>query len=363
MSNTPHKTWLRMKRGFARLGQSIRRLWRHPDDTLPPVPPASISVAEPLPIVIEEAPPYAEPAIAAAGEFIAGSYTNEAGTRDYKLFIPGTRHTRPVPLVVMLHGCKQNPDDFAAGTHMNLLAQQWPCYVLYPAQAESANKWRCWNWFRHHDQQRDRGEPSMIAGMVRNVIATHPIDRQRVFVAGLSAGAAMASIMTNVYPELFAAAGIHSGLPHAAAHDLISALTAMRRGPALRFTVPSAAQERALPTIVFHGDQDTTVHPSNGDNVIEQARSSWIEAFEGADGIATASGDVIVEQGQVPGGHAFTRTIHRDAEGRCDAEHWLVHGSGHAWSGGSASGSYTDPQGPDASREMLRFFAEHPRVD
>ncbi|HJV94596.1 MAG TPA: PHB depolymerase family esterase, partial [Albitalea sp.] len=135
MSNTPHKTWLRMKRGFARLGQSIRRLWRHPDDALPPVPPASISVAEPLPIVIEEAPAYAEPAIAAAGEFIAGSYTNEAGTRDYKLFIPGTRHTRPVPLVVMLHGCKQNPDDFAAGTHMNLLAQQWPCYVLYPAQA------------------------------------------------------------------------------------------------------------------------------------------------------------------------------------------------------------------------------------
>ncbi|WP_372526528.1 alpha/beta hydrolase family esterase [Piscinibacter sp.] len=365
--------WRSVRQGLARLREAIRhawrRLWRH---DVSPTPTAaagpSAGAVEPLPPQLQvdaprrfDAAPVATTEGVRASVFLAGRFTNDAGTRDYKLFIPGVPGAAPLPLLVMLHGCKQNPDDFAAGTRMNLLAQEQPCVVLYPAQDAAANKWRCWNWFRHHDQRRERGEPSIIAGMTRHIIATCAVDPRRVYVAGLSAGAAMASIMTNAYPELYAAAGIHSGLPHAAAHDLISALTAMRRGPSVRFG-PSGAipEQRAVPTIVFHGDRDTTVHPSNGDDVIEQARSSWSDAADGAD---AASGDVIVEQGQVPGGHAFTRTIHRDAAGRCDAEHWLVHGSGHAWSGGSASGSYTDPSGPDASREMLRFFAEHPRGD
>ena len=295
--------------------------------------------------------------VAHAGEFIAGSFTGEAGTRAYKLYVPASTPSTARPLVVMLHGCKQNPDDFAAGTQMNQVAAREGVYVLYPAQSLSANRTGCWNWFDAGHQQRDRGEPAIIAGMTRHVIATHPIDPARVFVAGLSAGGAMAAILAGTYPDLYAAVGVHSGLPHAAAHDLMSALSAMRRGPAARRGAAASGERRVVPTIVFHGEDDTVVHPSNGEHVIAQAR--WTPPADDTGDEADA-GDVLVESGEISGGRAFTRTIHRDADGRCDAEHWLVHGAEHAWSGGSDSGSFTDPLGPDASSEMLRFFSEHP---
>jgi poly(hydroxyalkanoate) depolymerase family esterase len=297
---------------------------------------------------------------APAGQFIAGSFMNASGKRDYKLYIPSGAITEALPLIVMLHGCKQNPDDFAAGTRMNLLADSERCFVLYPAQTKAANGLGCWNWFRGGNQQRDLGEPSIIAGMTREVIATHPIDPKRVHVAGLSAGGAMSAIMASAYPELYAAVGVHSGLAHGAAHDVMSAFAAMREGPAAtRGPSADVQEQRAVPTIVFHGDRDATVHPSNGDHVIAQAKPAAAieELIDGVppDAIFT------IERGQVAGGHAYTRTIHRDAEGRSTGiEHWVVHGAGHAWSGGSAKGSYTDPKGPDASREMLRFFADHP---
>lgn len=289
-----------------------------------------------------------------AGDFNDGSFTNAAGTRPYKLYVPGGEHTEPRPMVVMLHGCKQNPDDFAAGTRMNELAQASGWVVLYPGQQKTANQMGCWNWFQEADQQRGRGEPSIIADMTRKVIADHGIDPKRVYVAGLSAGGAMAAIMATTYPELFAAAGIHSGLPHAAANDLVSALRAMKQGPS-NASSSARANRVVVPTIVFHGDRDTTVHPCNGDEVIAQARFSSSQ-----EAMASNSGQVHIERGQVPGGHSFSRKIHRDDAGVCDAEHWVVHGAGHAWSGGSRQGSYTDPRGPDASKEMLRFFSEHP---
>jgi poly(3-hydroxybutyrate) depolymerase len=214
----------------------------------------------------------------------------------------------------------------------------------------------CWNWFKAEDQRRGHGEPSIIAGMTEYIIATHGIDRRRVYVAGLSAGGAMAAVMAATYPELYAAVGIHSGLPHAAANNLPSALSAMKHGPARRGNGTRAGNGPPVPTIVFHGDQDTTVHPDNGEEVIAQAR--WSSAVH-ADEISRSG--MTIEQGEVNRGRRYTRTLHRDAYGRCDAEHWLVHGAGHAWAGGSPSGSYTDPLGPDASAQMLRFFLEHPR--
>ena len=285
---------------------------------------------------------------------------NMGGMRAYKLYIPSGARTQPLPLVVMLHGCKQNPDDFAAGTRMNHLAESEGFFVLYPAQTKAANGLGCWNWFRGANQRRDQGEPSIIAGMTREVIASHPIDPRRVYVAGLSAGGAMSAIMASTYPELYAAVGVHSGLAHGAAHDVMSAFAAMREGPAAtRARHDAADPQRAVPTIVFHGDQDATVHPNNGDHVIAQAKPA-APVEELIDGMP-ADAVYTVERGQVDGGRAYTRTIHRDASGQSTGiEHWVVHGSGHAWSGGSAKGSYTDPQGPDASREMLRFFAEHP---
>lgn len=284
----------------------------------------------------------AELGVGLPGKFIDGSHTNPAGSRDYKLYIPGSYAGAPVPLLVMLHGCSQDPEDFANGTGMNELAEETPCLVLYPAQSKAANPQRCWNWFNAVEQQRDQGEPAIIAGMTRAVMEQYAVDPEQVYVAGLSAGGAMATIMGTLYPDLYAAVGVHSGLPFASAHDLPSALAAMN-GQFRQSAVAAQLPGRPLPVIVFHGDQDTTVHPVNGDALIAQ----------GAHQVAQQSA---VEPGRVQDGHAYTRTLHHREDGAVHAEHWLVHGAGHAWSGGRSHGSYTDGRGPDASREMLRFF-------
>ena len=285
------------------------------------------------------------------GKFIEEKYTNSAGTRSYKLYIPSGYQGQARPLVVMLHGCTQSPDDFAAGTRMNLIAEEQTCLVVYPAQPSEANAAKCWNWFRPSHQRRGQGEPSLIAGITRQVMRHYSVDPQRVYIGGLSAGAAAAAVMGATYPDLYAAIGMHSGLACGAANDLPSAFTAMQQGdlPASSgFGDISAVlgHGSAVPTIVFHGDRDNTVHPRNGDHVIAQQKR-------------TANLQKNVHRGRVPGGHAYTRTIHTDASGRAILEHWEIHGAGHAWSGGSPAGSYTDPRGPDAAREMLRFFLEH----
>lgn len=283
----------------------------------------------------------AEPEPAAPGRFIPGSYTNHAGTRGYKLYIPTGYHGQSLPLVVMLHGCTQNPDDFAAGTRMNVIAEERQCFVVYPAQTQAANSSRCWNWFNGIDQQREQGEPSIIAGLTRDIIKTYHIDERQVFIAGMSAGGAMSVIMAATYPDLYAAVGIHSGLPYASAQDLPSALAAMKAGAE---TAP--ARIKGIPVIVFHGDKDHTVHPRNGEQIITQSLP--------LDGRTTTK--AATEQGKQPKGRSYRRTVHQDSKGNAVAEHWVVHGSGHAWSGGSRRGSYTDPRGPDAGKEMMRFF-------
>ena len=274
--------------------------------------------------------------------FVEGIYKNAAGSRAYRLFIPSGCHGQAIPLVVMLHGCTQSPEDFAAGTRMNFIAEEQTCFVAYPAQRPEANQAKCWNWFRPADQQRGGGEPSLIAGITRQIMRDHSVDPRRVYVAGLSAGAAATAVMGSTYGDLYAAVGIHSGLACGAATDLPSALIAMKQGG------PEAmpGDGRSIPTIVFHGDCDTTVHSKNGGHIVRQS-------------VGGTSTKVKVHRGQVPGGHAYTCTIHTDAGGRGILEHWEIHGAGHAWSGGSPAGSYTDPDGPDATREMLRFFLEH----
>jgi poly(hydroxyalkanoate) depolymerase family esterase len=272
--------------------------------------------------------------------FIAGTFTEGGLHGDYKLYIPPNAGARPLPLVVMLHGCTQHPDDFAAGTAMNEAARTEGFYVLYPAQSRRANPQGCWNWFKHSHQQRGRGEPALLAGMTRHVMQQQAIDPRRVYVAGLSAGGAMAAILGSAYPELYAAVGVHSGLAAGAASDLSGALAAMKGGAA-----SAAAHDR--PTIVFHGDADSTVHPANAEQVVAAC--------------AGATSQVETQQVHTGQGRAYTRRVHKDpASGRVLAEHWLVHGAPHAWSGGSSRGSYTDSRGPDASAEMVRFFLEHP---
>lgn len=279
------------------------------------------------------------------GVFLTASHTSQAGTRAYKLYVPSSYNEQALPLIVMLHGCKQNPDDFAAGTGMNEIAEKNRCLVLYPAQAHAANGSNCWNWFKSEDQHRDRGEPSIIADMTREVMRRYHVDTDRVYVAGLSAGGAMAAIMGANYPELYAAVGIHSGLPVGAAHDLPSAFAAMKSGTGKK---PSHHSGRPIPVIVFHGDRDTTVHPRNGEEAVAQFTPR-------------SEHPITVEEGTVPHGRSYTRIIRRSRKGEPVAEQWIVHGAGHAWSGGDPSGSYTDPEGPNASAEMVRFFYKHVR--
>jgi len=295
--------------------------------------------------LVKRAPPSTADIVPEGAKFIEDAYSNPAGRLAYKLFVPSRYRGEPIPLVVMLHGCTQSPDDFAAGTRMNFIAEKQTCLVVYPAQRSEANQAKCWNWFRAADQQRGRGEPSLIAGITRQIMHDYSVDPKRVYVGGLSAGAAAAVVMGATYSDLYAAIGVHSGLACGAATDLPSAFVAMRQGGGSDAKVP-LPDGPPVPTIVFHGDRDITVHPDNGDYILEQS-------------IRTTTTQKNVHRGRVPGRYAFTRTIHTDARGRGVFEHWNIHGAGHAWSGGSPAGSYTDPRGPDATREMLRFFLEH----
>ena len=312
-------------------------------------------------------PAVSEPDV--SGQFVTHQFRNQAGTRAYKLYVPASRRSARMALIVMLHGCTQSPDDFAAGTQMNRLADQHGFMVVYPEQAPNANGSKCWNWFKAQDQVRDSGEPSLIAGITREVAANYPVDLRRIYVAGLSAGAAMAVILGETYPELYAGIGAHSGLPYAAAHDMPSAFAAMGGGRAGMLELanlsglsdrPGAASgprkkaARFVPTIVFHGDQDHTVGKGNGVEIVQQA----IAALDGEASQPPLTSTT--SPGVANGGRSYSRTVYADPQGRSLVESWILHGAGHAWSGGSASGSYTDSSGPDASAEMVRFFLSQP---
>ena len=317
-----------------------------------PRPPRHFRVAQRAPGLLPGAAQGAPAAVPEGARFETRSHTGRAGTRAYKLYVPSGYVGQEVPLIVMLHGCTQDPDDFAAGTRMNALAEEQTFLVAYPARAQNANMSKCWNWFEAADQRRERGEPALIAGIMREILGEYNVTDGRVFVAGMSAGGAMAAIMGETYPDLFDAIGVHSGLAPGAARDLPSAFAAMRGGSPAG---TAGAATRPVRAIVFHGDRDTTVHPRNADHLLAYYRASGAR-----NGGGNPAPSATVRQGEVPGGHAYTRAVHRDAAGRAVAERWTVHGLGHAWSGGGRSGSYTDPKGPDASAEMVRFFCQQP---
>lgn len=284
--------------------------------------------------VAEEAP------LSDGASFDEGTFACAAGSRDYRVYVPQMAGA-PKGMILMLHGCTQSPVDFANGTGMNRLADQHGLIVVYPAQPRSANMNACWNWFQTGDQERDTGEPAILAGMTQELRDRHKVPASRVFVAGLSAGAAMAVILGRTYPELFAGVGVHSGLPYKAANTAPAAFAAMGGSPAAAQPAPA----RPLPTIVFHGSDDRTVDVVNGSRIAEEARPGGAEVIDGGNA----------------GGRSFTRTSVLSQAGKPTLEYWQIEGLGHAWSGGDSSGSYTDPEGPDASAEMVRFFLELPR--
>ena len=325
-----------------------------------PVQPAR--VADPIAASAPEADP-APAAPRAPGHFIQDEFVFAGSTYLYRLYVPSVRPTADgtpaaMPLVVLLHGCTQNALDFATGTAMNALANEQGCLVLYPQQTAKGNAQLCWNWFEPGHQVAGRGEPGMIAALTRHILAQPAghyqtagqapgvADTSRVYIAGLSAGGAMAAVVAGLYPDLFAALGVHSGLPSGAAHDMLSAFKAMGRGALGTAAAP-------LPTIVFHGSADKTVHPVNGDSI-----SSAAAAALGDAGVALVQSHDAPDVGQARVKSA-KRTRHSDAQGTPFVEHWRVASGPHAWSGGDPAGSYTDPAGPSASKAMLDFFLKH----
>ncbi len=287
------------------------------------------------------------PPIPDAAQFLTRSFACPAGARQYKLYIPASAKERPRGLIVMLHGCKQDADDFAAGTQANAVAEEHRLLVAYPCQSPAANSSSCWNWFEPADQARGQGEPQIIAGITQEIMTEFGLKRDRVFVAGLSAGGAMAAVMAETYPDLYAAAGIHSGLAYRSANDVMSAFAAMggKNGHMPRRAASSAMGDRPkVRTIIFQGRDDRTVHPSNADAILDAAHRN------------APSAKVRQEQGESKCGRGFTRTFVTEPDGTAAIEYWLVDAAGHAWSGGHRSGSFTDPKGPDASAEMVRFF-------
>jgi len=288
-----------------------------------------------------ERPP-ARPARPEPGSFIDGQFA----ALSYKLYTPKGSARRRLPLVVMLHGCTQTAADFATGTRMNRLADELGFLVLYPQQSIKANLGRCWNWHHAGNQRRGSGEPAAIAALTRRAIHACRANPARVYIAGISAGGSAAAIIGAAYPDLFVAVGVHSSIPRGTVTNVAGALAAMRGGG----SGGVGRTARPLPTIVFHGDGDRVVHPSNAGGFVEHLRRSSTKVLGSR-----------AEQGRSAGGRAFTRTVYRHGVGDVLLEDWTIHGSGHAWSGGSAAGSHTDPAGPDASREMMRFFLARKR--
>ncbi|ASJ72980.1 alpha/beta hydrolase family esterase [Granulosicoccus antarcticus] len=279
-------------------------------------------------------------------EFRQEQFSCEAGSRSYRTYIPSSATIGVTGIVVMLHGCTQNPEDFALGTGMNQLAEKHRFVVIYPQQSRGDNAQSCWNWFSRGDQHRDRGEPAILAGMTRKVMAEQGVPKEKTCVAGLSAGAAMAVILGETYPDVFCAVGAHSGLPLGVARDVPSAFAAMAGNANMPEAANRVSEAPAVRTIVFHGSADATVHPSNGDGIARHIRARGAQLTIETD-----------EQGRTSG-RSFSRKIIATAQGTTELEHWVVDGLGHAWSGGQPEGSYTDTQGPDASAEMVRFFFE-----
>lgn len=288
-------------------------------------------------------PEEALPRIPTGAQYLARAHRSKAGSRDFKLYLPASRPKRPKGLILMLHGCQQTPDDFALGTHMNALAEKHGLALAYPAQTGGDNAAACWNWFKPGNQVRGAGEPAILASLTQNLMKEFGLGREAVFVAGLSAGGAMAAILADVYPDVFSAAGVHSGLARGAARDAISAMSAMRRGRASSGIAPVVAtQSNAVRRIVFHGDTDNTVHPSNAAMIVESAL--------GSSAMPTKISKRSVR------GRGYARSDFAGSDGVVLLELWMIEGAGHAWSGGRVAGSFTDSKGPDASAQMIRFF-------
>ena len=289
--------------------------------------------------------------------FLAGEFTHEGLSIPYRLFIPTVVAQRPMPLLVLLHGCTQDATDFATGTAMNAIAQEKGIAVLYPSQTARSNVNKCWNWFEPAHQRRGAGEPAALSALTRQICSSYACNPKQVFVAGMSAGGAMAVVLGEQYPELYSAVGVHSGLPSGVASNVMQAMSAMNGGSDSMVRPPhtapiqlrdATAPSRVQPFIIFHGDQDATVSSANAQGIIENCLMR-------AEDLA---GPFVSKSLPAAGGGTATVTTYSNSEQEIVCEYWRIHAAGHRWSGGNPAGSHTDATGPNASAEMIRFFLQ-----
>ena len=302
----------------------------------------------------------------APGRFESGSKFTLAGfistapflwpSRDYLVYVPkGHSAWKRAPLLVLCHGCKQTPEEFAQGTRVADMADRQGCVVLLPRQKDTANPWRCWNWFESRTMH-GHGEAAIVAAQIRSVIRRYRIDRKRVLVAGMSAGGAMAAVMGVRFPGLVTGVAVHSGLACGAAKSALSAITVMQRGPdqdvaRIGGQARAAAPVGALPIplLAVHGGADHVVSPSNALALVQQ--------YLRLNGLTEGAPAETVRP--VPGVGGLTWTVREwRSDGRLVARHVEVAGLGHAWSGGDATLPYNDAQGPDATALVGDFFAD-----
>ncbi len=311
---------------------------------------------------------FGQPARAQAGEWVSGSAGNSSGSRSYKLWVPsGYDKRKPTPLLVMLHGCTQKPEDLATISGMNAVADRSGFLVVYPEQTVEANPLRCWNWFDPKHQSRDAGEPALLAAIVKQLQASNSIDVNRIFVVGVSAGAAMAVVMGVTYPDLISGIGVCSGLEFRAGNSTAAGLAAMKQGGpdpkeqglvAFKLMTDHLRNKsgRRMPVIVFQGAADPYVNPLNADQVITQwaTTNDYLDDGKGNESVKTAPARTIEESN--PGGHSFVRYAYADRSNRLLLEKWIVKGLGHAWSGSPVASPFGDPKGPNASEAIWHFF-------
>lgn len=303
------------------------------------------------------------------GSWVRGTVKNSFGSRDYKLWLSsGYRKEKPVPLVLMLHGCMQTAEDLATISGMNALADENNFLVVYPEQVAAANPLRCWNWFDAKHQGRDEGEPALIAAVVQGIHSSYTIHARRVYVVGISAGGAMAVVMAANYPELFAGLGVIAGEEYKAATTVEAGLASMKAGgpdPNQQGLLAYQAMQKSLagtkkrmPVIAFHGSKDPYLNPLNTDQLIAQWAQTNDYLDDGKDNDSVSIQSPNETKGAVPNGYSYTRSQYKDSGGRLLMEKWIVESLGHAWPGSPIPNQFADPKGPKASAEIWRFFGE-----
>lgn len=303
------------------------------------------------------------------GSWTGGTVKNSFGSRDYKLWLAtGYQKEKPVPLVLMLHGCMQKAEDLAALAGMNDLADENNFLVAYPQQVATANPLGCWNWFDPKHQSRDAGEPALIAAVVQDIRSAYSIDGKRIYVVGISAGGAMAVVMAATYPELFAGLGVMAGVEYKAGTTVEGGLASMKSGGPdpnqqglLAFQAMQqglGAAKKRMPVIAFHGTKDPYLNPLNTDQLIAQWAQTNDYLDDGKDNDSVSIQSPLETKGAVPNGYSYTRSQYKDGNGRLLMEKWIVEGLGHAWSGSPIANQFADAKGPKASAETWRFFTE-----